>query len=105
MTRFTGYIASACGAALVAFSVNAVALDNTGTSDNTGMPPQPDARQPVGDSIGQGFSEMDANSDGYISKQEAGKIGDERFNKIDTNGDGQIDNSEFSAFETGRPTP
>lgn len=48
-----------------------------------------------------GFSELDADGDGYLTKQESesrsGLV--ESWEQNDANGDSQIDQAEFSAFE------
>lgn len=47
------------------------------------------------------FEEMDANSDGYISKDEAKaeKKLEKNWTKADKDKNGRLDSSEFSAFE------
>lgn len=54
------------------------------------------------------FEELDIDTNGYISKDEAKaqKSIDDNWAKADADKDGRIDVSEFSAFEsTGRFTP
>jgi hypothetical protein len=54
------------------------------------------------------FEELDVNSDGYISKQEAKVYKDltKKWAKVDTNKDGRADIDEFTRFEsTGRFEP
>lgn len=54
------------------------------------------------------FEEMDVNSDGYISKDEAKaeKALEGNWAKADKDKNGRIDSSEFSAFEAeGRYVP
>lgn len=45
-----------------------------------------------------GFSELDANNDGVISKSEASRHGikDEKFRKKDRDGDGQVSREEYT---------
>jgi sporulation protein YlmC with PRC-barrel domain len=59
---------------------------------------------PIGSSMKRqvSFQELDTNSDGYLSPQEAKsdqQLSD-NWKKADQNKDNQIDRSEFSAFET-----
>ena len=59
------------------------------------------AEKTEGQQPAPGFAQLDANSDGYISKDEAAAdatlVGE--WSKADTNKDGQLDKSEFSALE------
>jgi hypothetical protein len=49
------------------------------------------------------FSELDVDSDGYLSKEEASErtVVTKQWDRIDKNQDDQIDQAEFAAFETG----
>jgi hypothetical protein len=51
------------------------------------------------------FSELDANSDGQISQDEAAgsQALQQHWQSADTNGDQKIDRTEFSAFEEQKP--
>ena len=54
------------------------------------------------------FEQLDINSDGYISKDEAKAYKDmsKRWAKVDSNNDGHINIDEFTKFEsTGRFEP
>jgi len=54
------------------------------------------------------FEDLDVNSDGYISKQEAKAYKDltKKWEKVDTNKDGRADIDEFTRFESaGRFEP
>lgn len=46
------------------------------------------------------FREMDLNNDGYVSQEEALKMGMrmEEFHKADKNGDGRLDHLEFKTY-------
>lgn len=48
-----------------------------------------------------GFSQLDADKDGVISRNEAAHSESlvEKWNDVDTNEDGQLNQAEFSAFE------
>ena len=48
------------------------------------------------------FQELDANSDGKISKSEAASSSkvDQKFTQADANSDGNLDQAEFAAVET-----
>lgn len=51
------------------------------------------------------FQGLDANDDGYISKQEASdnQALSNKWGRLDANNDDQLDQSEFSAFELSDP--
>lgn len=48
-----------------------------------------------------GFTEMDRNRDGYLTREEAREHAtlDDNWDKADANRDGRLSESEFSAFE------
>src|SRR3569623_2057419 len=50
---------------------------------------------------GQAFKDVDANSDGVITKQEA-EIQHLLFSSLDKIGDGKVDQAEFSHYQTSR---
>src|SRR3569832_2235538 len=50
---------------------------------------------------GQAFKDVDGNSDGVITKQEAEKQ-HLKFSSLDKNGDGKVDQAEFSQYQPSR---
>lgn len=57
--------------------------------------------------VGATFDELDANQDGQVSTDEAGKDVElkKAWSAVDQDANGAIDRAEFSAFETQRETP
>ncbi len=53
------------------------------------------------------FTKLDANSDSYISMEEADKDAmlKENWDNVDINKDGMVEQAEFSAFEEKMPEP
>lgn len=71
-----------------------------GGADASAMAATQASRDSSSDAGRGGFGSMDANRDGYLSKDEAAKGMDVyNWKVIDRNKDGLIDQSEFSAFE------
>ncbi len=82
----------------------------TGTAAPLGgeMAAEPIAPPPGTAAETSGFGSLDANQDGYVSKDEAtvDQGISENWERVDTNGDNRLDQSEFSAFEpTGMSSP
>ena len=72
-------------------------------------PPRPDAGGPDGfeQQMAQAFARIDANSDGFITPDEARGRGpvDHDFARIDSNGDGRISLQEFIQGRLNKPPP
>jgi hypothetical protein len=69
------------------------------SGDTTGMT---EARQPLPE-----FSILDADGDGYITQEEAqaSPVLRQAFPRVDADNNQRIDRGEFSAFESGTPSP
>ena len=105
-----------CGVALTAFAACALAQaeQNSPTGNPTTQPATQSASKPGSGMVNSGnglkfgmsvdeanrmFTHLDANSDGYVSRDEFVQYGDsgQRFPGCDTDGDGKLSRAEFVA--------
>jgi len=68
-----------------------VALGAASLTTGAALAKQDGARAPIG------FEELDANSDGQITREEMNALRQDRFSQIDSNGDGVISLEELEA--------
>lgn len=100
--RLMGYalaavFASASGAVLAGEGAHtAMGSNQTAAADS-------DTAGGAVEQTGNEFSSLDANGDGYISREEAASDDEiaNNWSEADQNNDGQLDQSEFAQFEEG----
>lgn len=112
-----------CGIALTAFAAcaSAQSVQDTPTGPVTVKPATPAASKPGSGMVNSGnglafgmsvdeasrmFTHLDANNDGYVSRDEFVATGDsgQRFPGCDTNGDGKLSRAEFMQCAQQPPT-
>jgi EF hand len=97
-TRSSGATTPSSGAAAGASGANAPVTSGTNAADRKPNTPKAEA----GATSRGGFSAMDKNGDGHISRDEAkDATWSNRFSELDKDNDGRLSQSEFNAMQAG----
>lgn len=79
-----------------------------GTGPTGGVPSPQSAGEPRASTPGSAtagpsgtYHSLDANRDGYVSREEAGRESSLNFSELDKDGDGRLSSSEMSAWQGG----
>jgi EF hand len=89
----------ASGAPAAAGSSSAPVHSGTNAPDRPANTPKSETGAAAGSGAASGFSAMDRNNDGYISREEArDATWNNRFSELDKDNDGRISQSEFNTM-------